>query len=356
MTMNYDKWHVMIDQALKAGQYAVVSSIRLPFAGYPISTKAFQSRFLTTKLTLERISAKQPATTVVCETNSGGITMSLVVIPQAQGSIFAKSAESTLDTSMAVCASTPPMAEQPDSQHLETPQFPSGLFSAPSSIEESALANAELIAAEMRKRAILAIDIGNGLVSKAEQETVTVEMLPALLAGSPDPRASRATYSLGRSQPATTIQFNSTTRQVGGEKPIPAAVHSERIFSLKRCRLNTYTDARTNTKSLVLRGNPDDGEWVRLRQTFIACDSLRVDDNCPELPFIQEALARGYEIDIDVCVSETLATGKRWLIPLRVNNRSEIVDAARAHLEILINLASEDQFITDSLFPESVLA
>lgn len=198
-------------------------------------------------------------------------------------------------------------------------------------IEATALAEAEQLAATAAIVSLSAVDVGGNVIRQVKNGNVSLEDAAKEFARSPDEKVSRHSYARAAG-PAQTIRYAQLgERTLGGGHIVSADLHSSDTFSLKGCRL--LPGGRDG--GLYLEGNPSDPEWNRLSTSHPSCNLLSGDKGGYAMQLLGYALASNMPVDIDVCLSERIKNRRRRLVPLLVRNRSGIISGVRDRLELL---------------------
>lgn len=300
--------------------HAVINAINMDFSGKPITLDSLIDQFVQLRNTFRQINPRCASVLIV--EILGTVSVRAVIPPSSNGALFGLQdfhGNQTNTSSQTVHSASNETHSNPTSE----------------TIEATALRNAEYLAAEVRATSLKSVDVGNDVATRAEQGIIDAEDLPQLLAPAPDPRTSRATYALARG-PEWEVDYSTTTRTIGGNRQIPANLHSRTVFSLRGCRLEPTNNAHLFT----IRGSRDDAAWTDLIRAFPNCMNLHVAEESPELPFVTEAVLRDVLIDLDVCVADRVGTGKRFAVPLRVRNRDAVIDSLASRLQLLTELAA----------------
>ena len=200
-----------------------------------------------------------------------------------------------------------------------------------STIEQSAMAEAEAIARAAIQRTKGAIDAADALVERAESESLSLEEAIPTFAASIDETVTRNTFCRARG-PEQVISFLGDERTLGGGHDIPNQLFSRATFSLANCRVASWGKSHGR----YLLGNAHDAEWQRLVEwSGIVVDQLDGDEDSNEMLLLRLAEAINQPVDVDVCVKERTATKGRRLVPLEIRNRSEIIAALNERLELM---------------------
>lgn len=198
-------------------------------------------------------------------------------------------------------------------------------------IEATALAEAEQLAAAAARVSMSAVDVGGKVVRQVERGNVSLEDAAEEFAKSLDEVVSRQTYARAAG-PAQTIQFAQLgERTLGGSHIVSADLHSSDTFSLRGCRL--LPGGRDG--GFLLEGNPEDSEWNRLTTSHPNCNVLSGDKDGYVMQLLVFAMASDLPVDINVCLSERVRNKRRRLVPLLVHNLHEIIGCVRERLELI---------------------
>jgi hypothetical protein len=198
-------------------------------------------------------------------------------------------------------------------------------------LEATALAEADQLAAIAAKVSLSAVDVGGNVVRQVKNGNVSLEAAIEEFAKSPDEKVSRQSYARAAG-PSQTIQYAQLgERTLGGRHIVSADLHSSDTFSLKCCRI--LPGGRDG--GFYLEGNPNDPEWNRLSANHPNCNLLSGDKDGYVMQLLGYALASYLPVDIDICLSERIKNRRRRLVPLLVRNRSEIIGGVRDRLELL---------------------
>jgi hypothetical protein len=197
-------------------------------------------------------------------------------------------------------------------------------------LEASAKAEAEQIAAVASKISQAAIDVGNQMASTAERRIFSQEQTVETLAGSPDEGVSRKTYTRARG-PEQRIQYANGDRTIGGSRSIPTATLSTETFELKQC----YLEIAKKGEFTFEPSDPRNDGWRRLQAHTPGICTLRGQADSPIMLNLRCAALAGTPVHMKVCVAEKVATKFRWVEPVEIFNTREILAQARDWLNYL---------------------
>ena len=314
--------HETEQEILRSGRYAPISSTTIEGTTHPVTLNGFVRSIEAVHTVLEGITRRTRNAIFMVEASSS-LTVTVVVPSGHQGSLFGGEETPQTEHDQLVFDGSPESPAAPGTG-------PRDASKKVDRIEQSAQAEAELLALEGRRISIAAIDVGNNLAIRAESEPLRIEDLPAVLSGSPSEKISRAAYSLARDTERR-IRFLADNRVIGGRKQIPADLLSERIFALRGCHILASADGRR----FRLRGQSDDPEWIDLIRSYPDALRLQTIDSDTAMETLRLAEATNLPIDLDVCVAERVKTGKRSITPIRVCNLAAFIAALRERLNQL---------------------
>ncbi|MCX7176060.1 MAG: hypothetical protein NT159_19475 [Proteobacteria bacterium] len=201
----------------------------------------------------------------------------------------------------------------------------------PSTIEDTALAEAEHLAAMAAKISMAAIDVGDNMVSRAEKHGLSLEEATEELSRSPDATVSRKSY-VRSTGPTQTIDYPiGGERVLGGGHKVSGDLISGENFKLRGCEVAI----RGNDGSFHLMGRDDDPEWTRLKETGAAWAAVDGEEDNVAMGLLWFAFASALKVDVDVFLSEKAGTKRRRLVPVNVHNRLAIIAGARDKLLLL---------------------
>lgn len=197
-------------------------------------------------------------------------------------------------------------------------------------LEDSALSEAEDIAAAARQMSQPAIDIGNVMATEAEKRSIYLDEVDQTMARSTDEFVSRSTYARARSTEAKIHFSDGKLRTIGGNKVIPATTHSRETFELKQCNLKII-----KSDSLELSSVLANTDWRQLQSSYPGLTLVKGEADSPIHNSLLIAAKAGIRVDMTVAITEKIATGGRWCSAISIQNKDELFDQSREWLEFL---------------------
>ncbi len=317
-------------ESLASNRYGVVAAIETQWPAHPVKHSTAIQQMKQAFADLKRIRPEIASCEVVVDLPPT-LRFKLVVPATTQGALDVGGA---VVSSSETCKATPTEEAGADLRNAvfgskDVRSTPNG---GPSrTLEATALAEAEQLAAIAARVSLSAVDVGGNVVWQVKNGNVSLEDATKEFAKSPDEKVSRQSYARAAG-PAQTIRYAQIgERTLGGGHIVSADLHSSDTFSLKGCRL--LPGGRDG--GLYLEGNPSDPEWNRLSTSHPNCNLLSGDKDGYAIQLLGYALASNLPVDIDVCLSERIKNRRRRLVPLLVRNRSEIIGGVRDRLELL---------------------
>lgn len=272
---------------MKAGRYATVAEMSIPASGHPVTPEALHAKLQLAATDLRNASPDRAPVSLVVDWQSD-IRFQAVVMALPQGAL-----------STAV-------EEAPTSSTVHR------------DLEESALAEAEEIAAATRQTSKAAIDIGNAMAAEGERWPIPMNELVQTMARSPDESVSRATYGRARG-PEAHIHYPDGERTIGGAKIIPTTTHSAESFDLQQCSLKVIKPGVLELACLV----PHE-DWRRLQSHTAGINVVKGEADSAIHNSLLVAAKAGIHVDMTVCVSEKITTGERWCTPIAIKNKQDV--------------------------------
>ncbi|MFH2089046.1 MAG: hypothetical protein ABIK82_15475 [Pseudomonadota bacterium] len=308
-------------KCLQTNRFGVVSSTDAAFPGHAVTLASAIQQLNQAGADLKRVCPQTAYGEVIIELPAR-CKLKLVVPATDQGSLdVARNPEHPVDAVTNEDQTSKDSDQVELSNHRE-PSLP---------IAESSLAEAQKIAECASKISMAAVDVGNQLVDQAEASSITLEDAVAKLAESPDEKVSRNSYGRSGGQ-AQTIRYSALgERTLGGNHIVAADALSTDTYSLAGCHL---IQGRRNG-GYILEGNSHDPEWIRLSLLQLGEIEVVDDKNTREMELLGYALTSNHTVDIDVCLAEKIRNKRRWLKPLAIHNRSEIIARTRDRLDLL---------------------
>ena len=305
-------------EAIKSGYYAVICTATAVAPGHPISFGYLVEQLQKVWRDLKKHNSATAGAAVVLE-DLPDITLKLVVPRKTQGALIARWDGHCV---AGVGGSAGPSVFAPLKGQIGGNTL---------TLEESAMVEAEEIARASARVSKAAIDAANNIVEKAEQESLCVETATPAFAASPDERVTRSAYCRARGAEQI-LSFLGDERLLGGGHTIPNQLNSQTTFALTQCKVAIL--GKNNSRHL--QGSAQDPEWQRLIEwSGFVVDELEGEEASDEMFLLRLAEATNQLVDVDVCIKEKVSTKGRRLVPLRVRNRSAIMDAIKERLEVI---------------------
>lgn len=302
-------------ECLAANRYGVVASTGVSWPGHPVKFDTAIQKLRQAAADLKRARPEGSHCEVVIDLHLD-TPLKLVVAATTQGALVGNVDQNPNGQNIVNAIGSKEVESDSGPRHV--------------SIDASALAEAEQIAALTAKISIGAIDVGNSIVRKAEEHGLTLENAAQEFTRSPDENVSRKTYARAGG-PTQVIRYSLGERALGGGHKVSKDICSTDTFSLRHCQL--IPGGRDG--GFVLRGKDSDPEWRRLTDQYPALNILVGNRNSKAMQLLGYAMSSDILVDVDVCLSERVGTQRQKLIPIIVRNYAEIITGVRDRLEIL---------------------
>lgn len=273
---------------LKTGHFATIADMSIPASGHPVVPEVFIAKFRQMVTDLKKSCPRNVPFNVIVDWQSD-IRLRSVVMALPQGALV------------------------PNGEVISTALMDHR------TLESTALAESEEIAAAARGVSRSAIDVGNMMAAEGEWRPIRLAEVSQTMAGSRDEYVSRSTYGRARGPEAHIHYPDGDHRTVGGAKSIPAIAHSEEVFELQRCNLRI-----TKQGALELTTLEPNEDWNRLHVHTPGIDLVQGEADSPIHNCLLVAAKAGVLVDMTVCVTEKIATGERWCTPISIQNKDDV--------------------------------
>jgi hypothetical protein len=308
-------------RCLESNRFGVVSSTDATFPGHAVKLSSALQQLSQAGADLKRVCPGVAFGEVIVELPAR-CKLKFVIPAMDQGA---------LDVEGDFGSSKIPIYDENQASKVTSEEAPTTRGRHSLTIEETALAEARRIAEAASRISMAAVDVGNQLVDAAEKKNLALEDAVEKLAESPDEKISRNSYGRAGGQEKTIRYSALGERTIGGNHIVVADLLSTDTFSLHGCKL---TQGKRKG-SYRLEGQPDDPEWIRLKQLDLDEFDLFDLKETPAMELLGYALTSNHIVDVDVCLAEKVSKKQRRLAPLKIRNSSNIIARTRDRLELL---------------------
>ena len=306
---------------LENHRYATIASVTLDAPSHPVFFEGMLSSIRQAKTDLLKVRPYYSRAQVIVFL-VGRLTFQLVVPATLQGALFSNTVVNGKDRGQSIDS------EQSGDSKVSPNASPSARL--PLSLEESALKEAEQIAAASAEISMRSVDVGNLAASKTALQTLSLEETLIEFAQSPCEKVSRNIFVRARG-PVQTIRYSKGKKTVGGNCAVASRSFSAETFILKGCSISHSTQAGY----LQLTTPAGEPGRTKLSERFPGTLLILNSKDDQIVRFLKYAEVNSLMVDLEVCVSEKVSTRRRTLIPLRLFNKAEILAYAREDLELL---------------------
>lgn len=207
------------------------------------------------------------------------------------------------------------------------------LFHDAESINESALEEAQFKVDLATEIATNAIDVGNNIANLLRISPLSAEDVNDMFENTPDENISRHVAARARGF-KTSIEFNNSSKTVGGLSNVPIEVMSEEKFIIKDCKVS----ADRGHGELRIHINSPSSELINSGFTKSGEVVVKSDPLSFQGILIRHAHAIGAKFDAEIGVIQKIKDKKNSLILLNVMNSDLLVREINAHF---LNLVEE---------------
>jgi hypothetical protein len=312
---------------LKTGQFGVVATINVEGAGHPVKFSTAIQALQQAHADLKRARPNFTHADVVIDFPSS-VPLKLVVPATPQGAFPLE----------------PRDKENFDYSHHGAPvpeiqpNMPDRVGASVNirQLENSALAEAEQLAAAAAKISMGALDVGNDVAARLEKHGLMMEHISEELSNSPDEGVSRKICARARG-PEQHVQYPAGERSIGGGRTISTESRSRNAYKLTKCSVTPADRGRM----LVLESSPHDTEWQRLQEDFRGINLLGGTEGSSLMQILRYAALACVSVNLEVCVSERIESKRRRLEAVRIFNTKEIISLAHERLNFLEETCDE---------------